>query len=176
MNWLDWILLVVIAGSIIASFRTGFSRELIGLISMIVALFCSLWFYGSAGAFLLPYVSSKEIAHLCGFLIVFLGVLIAGAIIGVLFSRLVKAAGLGLFDRILGAGFGAVRGLLFAVALILAIVAFSPGGNGGLARYRRQRDVHLGGTGDSSSPDPLKRAVRCSCSGGLGELFPLSSG
>src|SRR5439155_1477808 len=90
-----------------------------GLISMIVALFCSLWFYGSAGAFLLPYVSSKEIAHLCGFLIVFLGVLIAGAIIGVLFSRLVKAAGLGLFDRILGAGFGAVRGLLFAVALIL---------------------------------------------------------
>jgi membrane protein required for colicin V production len=129
MNWLDWILLVVIAGSIIASFRTGFSRELIGLISMIVALFCGLWFYGSAGAFLLPYVSSKEIAYLCGFLIVFVGVLIAGAIIGCLFSRLVKAAGLGLFDRVLGAGFGAVRGLLFAVALILAIVAFSPGGS-----------------------------------------------
>ena len=71
MNWLDWILLLVIAGSIIASFRTGFSRELIGLISMVVALFCGLWFYGSAGAFLLPYVSSKEIAYLCGFLIVF---------------------------------------------------------------------------------------------------------
>ena len=49
MNWLDWILLVVIAGSIIASFRKGFSRELIGLISMVVALFCGLWFYGSAG-------------------------------------------------------------------------------------------------------------------------------
>ena len=129
MNWLDWILLVVIAGSIIASFRTGFSRELIGLVSMVVALFCGLWFYGAAGAFLLPYVSSKEIAHLCGFLIVFVGVLIAGAIIGCLFSRLVKAAGLGLFDRVLGAGFGAVRGLLFAVALILAIVAFWPGGS-----------------------------------------------
>ncbi len=128
MNWLDWILLLVIAGSIIASFRTGFSRELIGLISMVVALFCGLWFYGSAGAFLLPYVSSKEIAYLCGFLIVFLGVLIAGAIVGALFGRLVKAAGLGLFDRILGAGFGAVRGMLFAVALILAIVAFAPGG------------------------------------------------
>jgi len=129
MNWLDWVLLIVIVASIIASFRTGFSRELIGLISMVVALFCGLWFYGSAGAFVLPYVSSKEIAYLCGFLIVFCGVLIAGAIIGHLFSRLVKAAGLGLFDRILGAGFGAVRGLLFAVALILAIVAFSPGGS-----------------------------------------------
>jgi membrane protein required for colicin V production len=129
MNWLDWVLLIVIVGSIVASFRTGFSRELIGLVSMVVALFCGLWFYGSAGAFLLPYVSSKEIAYLCGFLIVFIGVLIVGAIVGHLFSRLVKAAGLGLFDRILGAGFGAVRGLLFAVALILAIVAFSPSGS-----------------------------------------------
>ena len=42
----------------------------------------------------MPYVSSKEIAHFCGFLLVFIGVLIAGAIIGHLFGRLVKAAGL----------------------------------------------------------------------------------
>ena len=127
MNWLDIVLLVLVAASIIASFRKGFSRELIGLISVIVALFCGLWFYGSAGAFLLPYVSSKEIAHFCGFLLIFVAVLIAGAIVGHVFSRLVKAVGLSLFDRILGAGFGAVRGLLLAVALIVAIVAFSPG-------------------------------------------------
>jgi membrane protein required for colicin V production len=57
-------------------------------------------------------------------------VLIAGALVGHLFSRLVKAAGLTLFDRILGAGFGAVRGLLLAVAVIVAIVAFAPGRTG----------------------------------------------
>jgi membrane protein required for colicin V production len=130
MNWLDFVLLVLIAGSVIMSFRKGFSRELIGLISVIVALFCGLWFYGSAGAFLMPYVSSKEIAYLCGFLLIFAGVLIAGALVGHLFSRLVKAAGLTLFDRILGAGFGAVRGLLLAVAVIVAIVAFAPGRTG----------------------------------------------
>jgi len=126
MNWLDWVLLLLLAFSIILSFRKGFSRELIELISVIVALFCGLWFYGSAGAFLEPYVSSKGIAHFCGFLIVFIGVLIAGGLIGMLFSRLVKAAGLTFFDRVLGAGFGAVRGLLMSVALIVAIVAFTP--------------------------------------------------
>jgi membrane protein required for colicin V production len=115
------------AVSIIASFRQGFSRELIGLISMVAALFCGLWFYGAAGAFLLPYVSSKGVANFCGFIAIFVGVLIAGAIAGYLFSKLVKAAGLSLFDRILGAGFGAVRGLLLAVAVIVAIVAFAPG-------------------------------------------------
>src|SRR5712692_5386108 len=108
MNWLDWALLLVIGGSIIASIRTGFSRELIGLISMVAALFCGLWFYGSAGAFLLPYVSSKDVAYFCGFLLIFFGVLIAGSIMGHLFGRIVKAAGLSVFDRILGAGFGAV--------------------------------------------------------------------
>jgi len=127
MNWLDIVLLILIAGSVILSFRKGFSRELIELISVVAALFCGLWFYGSAGAFLIPYVSSKEIAHFCGFILVFVGVLILGAIIGHLFGRLVKAAGLSFFDRLLGAGFGAVRGLLLAVALIVAIVAFVPG-------------------------------------------------
>ena len=126
MNWLDWVLVVLLAFSIFTSFRKGFSRELIELISMIVALFCGLWFYGSAGALLEPYVKSSGVAHFCGFLIVFIGVLIAGAIIGMLFSRLVKVAGLSFFDRILGAGFGAVRGLLMSVALIVAIVAFTP--------------------------------------------------
>lgn len=127
MNWLDWVLLLLVAVSIIASFRKGFSRELIGLIAVVVALACGVWFYGAAGAFLEPFVSSKEIAHFCGFILIFIGVLIAGAIVAHLFSRLVKAAGLNWFDRILGAGFGAVRGLLLAVALILAIVAFTPG-------------------------------------------------
>jgi membrane protein required for colicin V production len=127
MNWLDWVLLLLLAVSIVSSFRRGFSRELIGLIAVVVALIGGLWFYGAAGAFLEPYVSSKEVAHFIGFILIFLGILIAGAIVGHLFSRLVKAVGLSWFDRILGAGFGAVRGLLLAVALILAIVAFTPG-------------------------------------------------
>ena len=127
MNWLDVVLLILIVGSIIASFQKGFSRELIGLISVVVALFCGIWFYGTAGAFLVPYTSSKDIASFFGFLLVFIGVLIVGAIVGYLFGRLVKAAGLTMLDRILGAGFGAVRGLLLAVAVIVAIVAFAPG-------------------------------------------------
>ena len=126
MNWLDWVLIFLLAFSIVASFRKGFSRELIELISVVVALFCGLWFYGSAGALFEPYVKSPGVAHLCGFLVIFIGVLLAGAILGMLFSRLVKVAGLTFFDRILGAGFGAVRGLLMSVALIVAIVAFAP--------------------------------------------------
>ena len=71
MNWLDIVLLVILAASVITSFRKGFSREVIGLVSVVLALFLGSWFYGTAGAFLLPYLSSRSMAMFGGFFLVF---------------------------------------------------------------------------------------------------------
>jgi membrane protein required for colicin V production len=38
-----------------------------------------------------------------------------------------RVTGLSIFDHLLGAGFGAVRGILISAALIMAIMAFSRG-------------------------------------------------
>jgi len=127
MNWLDIVLLIVLVGSVVTSFSTGLAREVVGLVSMVAALVLAIWFYGSAGSILLPYVSSPGIAHFCGFLIVFVGVLVAGALIGRVLGRMMKAAGLSFVDRLLGAGFGVVRGLLISIAFVLALLAFTPG-------------------------------------------------
>jgi len=127
MNWLDIVLLIVLIGSVVTSFSTGLAREVVGLISMIAALVLAIWFYGTAGSVLLPFVSSPGIAHFCGFLMVFVGVLILGAIVGRLLGRLMRVAGLSFVDRLLGAGFGLVRGLLISIALVLALLAFTPG-------------------------------------------------
>jgi len=127
MNWLDIVLLIVLAGSVITSFSTGLIREVVGLVSLVAALLLAVWFYGTAGGLLLPYVSSPGIANFCGFLIVFVIVLVAGSIIGRLLARMMKAAGLSFLDRLLGAGFGVVRWLLISIALVLALLAFTPG-------------------------------------------------
>jgi len=127
MNWLDVILLLVLVGSVVTSFSTGLAREVVGLVSMVAALVLAIWFYGTAGSFLLPYVSSPGIANFCGFLIVFCGVLILGAFLGRVLGRLMRVAGLSWVDRLLGAGFGLVRGLLVSIAVVLALLAFTPG-------------------------------------------------
>ena len=127
MNWLDVVLLIILAGSVATSFSTGLTREIVGLVSIIAALVLAIWFYGTAGSVLLPYVSSPGIAHFCGFLMVFFGVLLLGGIIGRLLGRMMKAAGLSFVDRLLGAGFGIVRGLLVSIAIVLALLAFTPG-------------------------------------------------
>jgi membrane protein required for colicin V production len=127
MNWLDIVLLVMLAVSVVTAFRKGFSREVIGLVSVVLALVLGTWFYGMAGAFLLPYVSSPTVAHFAGFFLVFLGVLLLGHLASYVVGRFLRVTGLSVFDHALGAAFGLLRGIVISVALILGIMAFSQG-------------------------------------------------
>jgi membrane protein required for colicin V production len=127
MNWLDIVILILVVGSMVGSAWKGFSREVAGLVSSIAALVLALWFYGSAGDFFLPYTSTKAVASFLGFLVIFLGVLLAGAMVGWIVNRFLQSTGLTWLDRLLGAAFGVLRGLLFATALVMILMAFTPG-------------------------------------------------
>ena len=113
-SWLDIVILIVMALSVLSAVRKGFSREVIGLAASVFGLILGLWFYGSASVYFEPYVSSPEIAKFLGFGAVFLAVLSAGALLGWVVSRFLKKTGLSWVDRSLGAAFGIVRGLLFS--------------------------------------------------------------
>ncbi|MCL5743152.1 MAG: CvpA family protein, partial [Acidobacteria bacterium] len=49
-----------------------------------------------------------------------------GALVGKLLGLLLKWAGLSWLDRLMGGVFGLLRGLVFAIALVLALLAFTP--------------------------------------------------
>lgn len=126
MNWLDFVLLLILGISVVGGIAKGFAKLVIGLLAAVAGFLCGLWFYGWAGGFLLPYVSHKGIANFIGFLLIFLGVLLLGALTGKLLGLLLKWAGLSWLDRLMGGVFGLLRGLVFAIALALALMAFSP--------------------------------------------------
>jgi membrane protein required for colicin V production len=128
MNWLDIVLLLIILVSVASSYRKGFSREVIGLAACLLALILGAWFYGTAGSFLLPYVSSRSVANLAGFFLVFIGVLVIGSVVSYIVGKFLRVTGLSIVDHALGAGFGMLRGILVAVALIMGLMAFSPAG------------------------------------------------
>jgi membrane protein required for colicin V production len=126
MNWLDYLLIAILLFSVLMSARKGFSREIIGLAAALLALVLGMWFYGLAGSFLLPYLSSPRVANLIGFALVVCAVLFGGWILGWIVNRFLRTVGLSFFDRILGAVFGFARGLLIALALLTAYMAFGP--------------------------------------------------
>jgi membrane protein required for colicin V production len=125
MSWLDVVLGLILAASVLTSFRKGLSREIIGLVSVCAALLLGLWLYGSAAGYLLPYLSSPAASNFGGFAIVFCGVMLLGMLLGMIVGKFLKVTGLSFFDHLLGAAFGVVRGLLISVALVTVIMAFS---------------------------------------------------
>jgi membrane protein required for colicin V production len=125
MNWLDVVLGLVLVASVVAAFRRGLTREIIGLVSVVVGFVLGLWFYGWAGSFVEPHLKSPQAAHLAGFIMVFCGVLLVGALVGFVVGRFLRVTGLSFFDHILGAGFGVLRAALIAVVVVSGLMAFS---------------------------------------------------
>lgn len=126
MNWLDVVLALILGLSVLGGLMGGFARVGIGFAAAVLGVFCGLWFHGTAGSLFLPYVSHKGIANFLGFVLIFLSFLVLGAIAGKLLALLFKWTGLSWLDRLLGAAFGLVRALVAAVAILIALMAFSP--------------------------------------------------
>jgi membrane protein required for colicin V production len=126
MNWLDIILAFILVWSAVRGLMTGMVRVVIGFSATVIGLILACWFYGSAGSFVLGWVSSKAVANLLGFLAVYALVQIAGALIGQLVRMVFQKLGLSWLDRLLGFGFGFVRGMLVCTVIVLALLAFTP--------------------------------------------------
>lgn len=127
MSWLDMILAGILIGSTVAGFMKGFFRLGIGLAATFLAFLLASWFYADAGVWAIPYTSSKGVANFVGYLLVFFGIMIAGALLGRLMARLFKWIGLSWLDRAGGGALGFIRGGLISVVIVLMISAFLPG-------------------------------------------------
>lgn len=125
MNWLDITLGIILFSMAFAGFRRGFARAIVGFVATIAALVLSLWFYGTAGNLFVEYVSHRSVANFIGFMGVFGSISIIGALLGWLMAKMIKSAGLGWLDGMLGAGLGLLRGTVVSIGIILGLSAFT---------------------------------------------------
>lgn len=128
LTYLDFVLLAILGASVLASLIRGFMRELAGLAALIAGLLLALWFHGALASALAQYIPSPEVARMVGFGIIFLGVVILGGFVGSMAAKVLQVTGLSMFDRLAGAVFGIVKGCLFCAVILLAMLAFNPGG------------------------------------------------
>jgi membrane protein required for colicin V production len=126
MSLLDLLLGVIIGTSLVAGFMAGFARVGIGFCAAVAGLIFGFWFYGIPAAWIHKHIGSQTASNFLGFFAVFFAFVIAGALIGKLFSKLFKWTGLSWLDRLLGGGFGFVRGCFIGVAFVAILLAFTP--------------------------------------------------
>jgi len=126
MNALDWLLVILLAYSVVRAFLRGFFQEAFALGGLILGFLFACWFYRPLALDLRGLIPPTEIAELAAFLLILAGTMIVASLLGRLLRHTASAIGLGFVDRILGAAFGLVRGALLGVVLLLAMTAFLP--------------------------------------------------
>lgn len=119
LNWLDLAIISIIAFSTLISFVRGFIREALSLTIWVVALYLAYVYSDVIARQYLVSIEEQNIRIIAAFLIIFFAVLIIGAFINYLFSRLIQSTGLSGTDRVLGLGFGVARGILLVAVLIM---------------------------------------------------------
>jgi membrane protein required for colicin V production len=126
MNPLDWLLALILIYSIVRAVIRGLAREAFALAGLIIGFFLACWNYQSAAIYLRGLINSPPLAQFCAFLLIVAIVMVLASLLGRLVQRTASAVGLTVLDRLGGAAFGLVRGVVLGTALLLAVTAFLP--------------------------------------------------
>ena len=127
MSGLDWVIVVTVLLSVLLAAAEGFFFEIFSLAGAVLGYLFAVWEYARWAPVFLPYVKSETIAQLVSFLTIFFVVLLLAGMAGRIARWAGKAAGLRWFDRLLGAAFGLVRGVVIVTVLVLGLATFAPG-------------------------------------------------
>ena len=126
MTFFDFLVLALVASSVISGAMRGIVRALLTGAALILGLFIAAQGYGVAGAILRGpnVVESDGAANAGGFLLIMTIALVGGFFAGRLVSGGLKHIRLEWFDRVLGGAFGLLRGWAVCSILYLALTAF----------------------------------------------------
>lgn len=141
-GWVDICIAAFLLLSVVVGLTRGFVFEVLSLIGWFAAWFAAVWFE----PLVLPMVHAgppgAALNHWLAFGGIFLLVLIVWGLAAKLIRSMIRATPLSGIDRLLGAGFGIVRGL--AVLLLVAtVIGISPLGQSAAWR-QSQSSVWLG--------------------------------
>jgi len=119
-SWVDLIIIGILALSVVTGLVRGFVKELVALGIWIAAIWVAYHYYREVAVWLKPYIHEDIAQTAAAFVIIILGTVVSGSLINALLSFILHSTGLTGTDRLLGMGFGFVRGVFIISLLILA--------------------------------------------------------
>lgn len=119
MTGFDYAVLGIIGVSVLLSIMRGFVREILALVSWVVAFIVAKLYTMELVPLLPEAIPSEALKLLAAFLILFLATLLLCSLLAIALSQIFKKVGLGWVDRGLGALFGVLRGVLIVATLVL---------------------------------------------------------
>lgn len=125
LNWADITLLAILGISTLVGLWRGFVVEVMSLAVWVAAFWLAFAFGDEAARLFDGTVQAPSARLFLGYALLFVGALMLGGLATWLMGRIVKSTGLSGTDRILGLGFGLLRGAALACVLVL-VLGFTP--------------------------------------------------
>ena len=127
MTGVDWVIVVAVVLSMALAAKEGFFYEIFSLAGVVVGYLLAAWEYARVAGWFSPYTRAQWVAEIGAFLLIFIAVVVLAGLVGRITRWAMKEVGLRWFDRLLGAAFGLLRGVLVVAVLALAVASFTPG-------------------------------------------------
>lgn len=121
MNWVDGVLLAVLALSAVLGLWRGLVYEVISVAGWVAAFVLAQAYADDAAGWLPLGGASPALKLAAGFALVFVATAFAGGLLAWLVKKLVASVGLRPIDRVLGGAFGLARGVLILLALAVVV-------------------------------------------------------
>ena len=136
-NWVDYLIVGIIAFSVLISLVRGFVREAISLAIWLAATLIAMHFASAVSDSMRNQIAAENIRYIVSFIAIFVVVLVAGIFVNAFISALVSKTGMGAVDRLIGIIFGFLRGVL-VVGTILVFI-----NNGGIVNSEAMHSSQL---------------------------------
>lgn len=124
MTALDIIVLLLLVGGLVRGAMRGFVGEIVSLLAWVAAVIALKLLHEPATMALTDLVGTYAGAAVLSFVLIFGIVFLLGKLLARRLGDATKSSVVGPIDRILGGGFGALKGLLVATLLYLAANLF----------------------------------------------------
>jgi len=114
----DWLIAATVLVSTLISLARGFVKEALSLIILVAAMVISRLYGAQVATLLVEFISVPSLRLTAAYVGLFAGTMVVGGMVNYLIVQMIKMAGLGGTDRMLGMVFGFARGVLITMVVI----------------------------------------------------------
>ncbi|HEX5043451.1 MAG TPA: CvpA family protein [Candidatus Polarisedimenticolaceae bacterium] len=124
MNAFDLTFGILLAALVLYGLLRGLVRVVLSIAALIGAFLAANAWHEPLAAHLEASGAALPLRRIVAWAVLFVGVILLGAVLSFLASRLVRAAALGPLDRLAGAALGALAAILAGAALAVPLAAY----------------------------------------------------
>jgi membrane protein required for colicin V production len=124
MNWLDILIIVVIAVSVVGGLMAGVIKILFAIVGLIVGVVLA-GNYAGALADKLTFISDARIANILCFIVIMIVVMLVAGLLAFIIKKVAETVLLGWINRLGGAVLGLFLGMILMAAILTVSVKYA---------------------------------------------------